>query len=496
MKLLTAFDELFANCRPHFKQERTFQRARALAYASLLTYGRHTISRLICSKNTQYQDWSADYRLFSTRKWMAEHLFFEILTECDRHSQWPRNDVVVALDDSARKKTGKKIPGVCTLRDPMSPPYHVNLIPGLRFLQGSMIINPGKHLKYYRAIPIFFEEAAPAKKPKKNASDEEIVLYKEEKKKRRISVQGHQAAIKIRQQVNLLPNGPKRYLFLLADGSFCNQHFLRPLPENVIPVVRARKDLKIFKPADSTMRANRIYGDRLPTPDEIRKDAAYPWIEMRVFFAGGYHNIRYKTLAPILWPTGTQRRPYRLIIIAPLGYRLKKGSRKLYRDPAYLLVPVIEVPVEEILQYYFHRWDIEVNHRDEKTLLGVGDAQVRAPLSVERNPQFAVANYSMLLLASIRAYGAKRTDDYLPLPKWRNQTDRRSSTLDILSQFRREVMLLQLGIEAEDPTYSRSARKKSQKEGKTIGFVTSQNVPRSPLILPINIISALLYADA
>jgi len=29
-----------------------------------------------------------------------------------------------------------------------------------------------------------------------------------------------------------------------------------------------------------------------------------------------------------------------------------------------------------LIQYYFDRWQIEVNHRDEKSLLGVGQAQV------------------------------------------------------------------------------------------------------------------------
>jgi len=496
MKLLRAFDELFSNCRCHFQQERTFQRARALAYASLVTYGRHTITRLICSKNEQDKDWSADYRFYSTRQWAADDLFFEAVKECDQHSHWPQNAVVAALDDTARQKTGKRIPGVRTLRDPMSPPYHVNLIPGIRFLQGSVFINPGNQIEYYRGIPILFEEAAPAKKPRKNAPAEDKERYKEEQKAKRISVQGREAAIKIRTQIDQLPDGTSRVLYVSVDGSFCNKYFLRFLPKKTIAIARARKDLKIFKPADATMRANRIYGERLPTPDEIRKSDAYPWYETQLFFAGAYHKIRYKTLAPVLWPSGTLSLYCRLIIIAPLGYRLRKGSKKLYREPAYLIVPDVETPVEQLLQYYFMRWDIEVNHRDEKSLLGIGDAQVRSPLSVERNPQFAVAVYSLLLLASIRAYGAKRTDDYLPLPKWRTETDRRPSTLDILAQFRREVMLAQLEMDVESQLNSSTASHKPQEGGKTTGFVTTEHESQSPLILPINIISALLYADA
>ena len=71
MTLLTAFEELVQSLRPCFQQERTFERARALAYASVLTFGRHTVTRLIGSKNEQHRDWSADYRLFSQRQWCS-----------------------------------------------------------------------------------------------------------------------------------------------------------------------------------------------------------------------------------------------------------------------------------------------------------------------------------------------------------------------------------------------------------------------------------------
>jgi hypothetical protein len=378
----------------------------------------------------------------------------------------------------------------------MSLPYHVNLIPGIRYLQGSLLVNPGKGFDYYRAIPILFDKAAPAKKPRKNASPEDQASYKEQQKKKRISVQGHAAILKLRKQVDQLPEGSKRRLIVSVDGSFCNRAFLRALPDNVIPIARARKDLKLFKPKDDSMRANRVYGDPLPTPQEIRQDeTTYPWQKTSVFFAGAHRDIRYKTVEPVLW-RGLGDQHYRLIIIAPLGYRLRKGSKKLYREPVYLLTRDLETPVEQLLQYYFLRWDIEVNHRDEKSLLGVGDAQVRAPLSVERNPQFAVAIYALLLLASIRAYGAARSDDYLPLPKWREEIDRRPSTLDILAQFRREVMVAQLYSEVKRNFHSDTASEKLPPAIESTDFVITPPTSSSKVDLPVSIIAALLYADA
>ena len=65
-----------------------------------------------------------------------------------------------------------------------------------------------------------------------------------------------------------------------------------------------------------------------------------------------------------------------------------------------------------MLQAYFDRWQIEVNHREQKDTLGVGQAQVRSPVSVPRHTAFAVAAYSALLLAALLTSGPGRSSRY------------------------------------------------------------------------------------
>src|SRR6266850_1621228 len=83
-------------------------------------------------------------------------------------------------------------------------------------------------------------------------------------------------------------------------------------------------------------------------------------------------------------------------------------------------------------------WEIECNHRDEKSLLGVAQGQVRSPQAVSRLPQLQVAAYSLLLLASILCSGFQRTSQFLPLPKWRSQPAR-PSVMDLLSLLRDQI---------------------------------------------------------
>jgi hypothetical protein len=46
----------------------------------------------------------------------------------------------VAVDDTRLRKTGRAIPQARYHRDPLSPPFHVNLLRGLRFLQASLLL--------------------------------------------------------------------------------------------------------------------------------------------------------------------------------------------------------------------------------------------------------------------------------------------------------------------------------------------------------------------
>ncbi|MBN2091660.1 transposase [candidate division KSB1 bacterium] len=368
MKLIHEFDSLFRQLAPSFAQDRSFQRARTLAFSQLVTFGRRTISRQICSQAEAAGDWSADYKFFSRAKWQPAALFATVLQESARHSHWAHDAIVIAMDDTAIPKTGKKIAPVRTLRDPMSLPYHVNLIRAIRYIQVSIITNPDENLALARAIPIRFEEAAPAPKPPKNAPADVKAHYRKTLKTQNLSTQGRDAILATRQQIDQLPGGPQRLMFTAVDGSYCNRNFLRNLPANIIPIARARKDMAIYEPA-------------------------------------------------------------------------------------------------------------------------------------AKNPPWAVLVASLLVLASLRAYGATRTNDYFPLPHWRHQKTRRPSMLDLVAQFRFEITKEQLQMEldfnnATPKKKTKPAQKpRSRIEARKRGFVSNSPPLTTHPKLPVNILKALIYAD-
>src|SRR5438552_3426690 len=355
MKLLPRFLTLIQQWRPCFADYRTHRRAVGFALSLLVCLGRRTISRAICAQQRQFQSWASDYKLFSLSRWNPRSLFGVVL-KLALGLVSKTQPVVIALDDTITRKTGRRIPNASTLRDPLSPPYHTNLVWALRFIQAVL---------------------------------------------------------------------------------------LSRLAERTVLIGRTRKDIHLSAlPEAQSGRGRRpVYGKDLGTPEQMRKDDSIPWQRATIFAAGRSHQLRYKSVGPVLWRRGAQRRPLRLIIIAPLAYHAH--GHRLYRHPAYLLVTDPTADMVQVLQAYFYRWEVEVDQKDEKDLLGVGQAQVWSKQAVSHQPAFHVASYAMLLLAAIQCFGLNSTTALSRLPHWRiPKPPLRLSAAQLIARLRSELELL------------------------------------------------------
>jgi hypothetical protein len=334
-----------------------------------------------------------------------------------------------------------------------------------------------------RGIPIHYEHVPPVPKPKKNASLEEHAAYRKQQRLDNLSTHAVQALRALRQDLDQRHEAADRLLVAGVDGSYTNSTVLKHLPVRTTLIGRIRKDAKLFalpRPEDQApVGTKRHYGAPLPTPEQILRDESIPWQEVPAFASGKMHRLRVKTLGPVLWKKAGGSQPLRLVVIAPVAYRLRKGGKLLYRQPAYLICTDPDRPLGQVIQEYLWRWDVEVNHRDEKQIIGVGEAQVRSPQSVDRQPALAVASYAILLLAAARAFGTGTPRGWLPLPKWQSKrADERLSTQELIRQLRSEVWAYAIGrlIPNSDD------------------FVTALPASAKPLEFPLNAASAILYA--
>ena len=233
-------------------------------------------------------------------------------------------------------------------------------------------------------------------------------------------------------------NAADKQLIISVDGSYTNDEVLKNMPKRTTLIGRIRKDTKLFSlPAQSESTGRkRVYGDRIPTPEAIRQDDKIVWTKVEAWAAGKTHSFSIKVLNNLKWKSAGQNHLLQLIVIRPLGYRLTKGAKMLYRQAAYLICTDNNLEIEKLLQAYLWRWEIEVNFRDEKTILGCGQAQVRNENAVKNLPAFTTAIYSIIHLAGNNEK-LIRGDNILPKAKWDKVTLRdRLSTSEIINLFR------------------------------------------------------------
>jgi len=434
MTLLAAFLEIASGWSDVFPQARTFRRAVRQALGSLVCLGRRCLSRIIWTNGGQNRSWSAEYFLHSRCQWQPQQLFRPILQRALGYC--PGRLVGVAVDDTRLSKTGRCIQQAFYQRDPLSPPFHVNLLLGLRFLQASLLV-PTYRLAPVstRGLPIRFEEVSRVKKPSRKAPAQAWEQYKEAIKQHNLSQSFVGMMGQLRRELDLA-GGEKKILVVAGDGSFCNRTCFRAPRDRTELISRTRKDAVLCQRA--TEGGSRFYGAEKFTPEQVRQDETRPWKVTKVFYGGKWRKVRYQEVSVVYWQGGAGRCPLRLLVVAPTPYRKRKSGRLYYRQPAYLLTTDLKDSVKQLLQIYFDRWQIEVNHRDEKDTLGVGQAQLWNVESVPKQPVLAVAAYSALLLASLIAFGVARGAAYEALPKWRRKAYR-PSCLDLITLLRKEM---------------------------------------------------------
>jgi hypothetical protein len=407
--------------------------------SQLVCLGRHTLTGVTATAGAALQDWSAQYRLYSQARFDPEAVF-AVVREQLLEELSPEQPLVVAMDDSLLRKTGTHIAGVSWRRDPLGPRFQVNLVRAQRVLQLSAAL-PSSEKGSARLVPIDFQHVPTPPKPKGKVSPAERRQYERDCRRHSITRRAGQRLEQLRQQLDA-SGSHQRHLSVVVDGRFTNRTLMKSIPHETVITGRIRADAKLyFLPQTQATGAGRrrIYGALAPTPEKLRQDVSVPWRKVRAFATRRYHEFRVKVLAPLRWRATSDQCEVQLVVVAPLGYRLRKNSKLLYRQPAYLVCTDASLEIEKLLQAYLWRWDIEVNFRDEKTLLGVGEAQVRHSASAQSVPALAVAAYALLLLAARKAFPCERLPLTLPLPKWRSRKRSRASTQNLIALLRQEL---------------------------------------------------------
>lgn len=420
--------------RVGFLQERTYTKFIAMIFAILCTGGRHTITSFIYFLKEEFKDWSPFYKFFSKAKWDIDFCFDEMTKEALKCGLSKYKDrIVIAIDDFRVEKTGKTIPHTRYQKHPKSPPFHLNLMWGHRYLHATLMVCRKKKgfWQAAKAISIRIILTPHVKKPGKKATEADWEEYLKEQIENNLNQYATKLIKKLRELCDEF-GYKKKEINIIVDGGYCNKTIFQNLPDRVHLTVRCRKDAKLCERSEETRK---FYGKKF-TPREIYEDKSIETRKNLFFYGRKLVQLKLKEKCEIYWQTGAKKRPLKVFVVFGTKYRRNKNGYENYREPMYLLTTDLKTKSNTLIQLYIYRWEIEVVHRELKNDLGISQAQVTNEVSVERCPKVVALANAMAHLAAIQL---ENTINYLPPPKWYKRK-KRTSLEDIRRKLRAEVV--------------------------------------------------------
>jgi hypothetical protein len=185
---------------------------------------------------------------------------------------------------------------------------------------------------------------------------------------------------------------PDRQFHLTGDAAYAGKT-LRGLPERVSVTTRLRSDAALCAlpgPRRPGQRGRpRVKGERLP---ELIMLAALVRVRWQQVVLWCYSTKHTKELASLvcLWPTVFGAQAVRVVLVRPVGspdgYELALVSTDLKATPA------------ELVERYAARWNVEVLFEEARQVAGVGQARNRVRKAVERTVPFGLACVSLTVV--------------------------------------------------------------------------------------------------
>jgi hypothetical protein len=386
-------------------QARVAQRLGELTVGLIVTFGRHTVTRILVTVGRGDVDWSAAYRLFRHDRVALDRLQRHLLQRLTPGAVTGR-PLPVVLDSTQLPRSSARMVGVGWLKAPRSPAWNPGLHRAQRWV-GLSVLLPRSRRGESRAVPLWF---APAPPPSAQPWPGQPPCREWEAGLRALEwLRG--ALIAIGQA--------RRPVLAIADGSYGVAPLWKALPPQVTLLARCAKNRALYAlptPPERPQRGRRRkYGARGPTPQDqlrvSRKRARRAWTTIPVRVRGREIPLRVRVTGPwLVKPAPTQ--PLYLLVVA--GIQQRRHGRPIQRAPTFWLVSAVQdragawvlpYPVADLLAWAWQRWEVEVMHRELKSSCGLGQQQAWHPVAAVSTLQWVVWTYALLLLAGYRAWG-------------------------------------------------------------------------------------------
>ncbi len=321
----------------------------------------------------------------------------------------PDEPIVVPLDDTLGRHTGKHIRGASMHHDPMlSTRAKAVFHWGHVWVVLSIAVRVPIWKKTF-ALPILAR------------------LYRAEKLCKKERRAFHKKTELAAAMIAVVATAvPQRRFQVVGDANYANGSIVKRLPTNVDFIGRARLDAALYAPPrPQRMGRPRIKGDRVATPGR-RARTADGWHRLKVQVHGRTVSVQIK-LFDALWYSVSRGRLLRFVLVH--GWPGHKS------DDVFCSTD-LRLGAEEIIQNYCLRWSLEVTFHETKGRLGFEDPQNRTERAVERTAPMSLIVYALTVLWYLSAGKTLRSARLPWLPWYVKKTPAFS---DMLATLRRET---------------------------------------------------------
>lgn len=374
----------------------------------VLNLRRHTVTQTVRAANAIDQKHiSSFHRFFSRGRWLLDDLSL-VLVRLIISQLIPRGVVVLVVDDTLGRHTGKRIAAASMHRDPLlstgkRPMFHWGHVWVVLSIQIDLFDKSW-------ALPVLFR------------------LHRSQKRCLRERRPYKKTTEHAREMVELLATHfPDREFLLIGDAAYTNSSVIKGRPKKVTLIGRGRLDAALFAPPAKRRGRGRprVRGKRLPSPEKQARSKRARWKKVEVQVYGRVATVRVLVI-DALWYVAAGSELMRLVMV--------RGFPGHDHDDVFVSTDTDMSP-REIIEAYSRRWSLEVAFHESKGKLGFEDPQNRTEHAVERTAPMALIGYSLTVLWYTQV-GCKSRAARLPIMPW-HQKNAAPTFSDMLATVRR-----------------------------------------------------------
>jgi hypothetical protein len=404
----------------------------------VLCLGRHTVTGVLRAAGAVgVKHHTSFHRFFRSASWDPQDVglwLVRLVSELIAADE----PVVVPIDDSLTRHTGKEIRAASMHHDPLlstrvKPVFHWGHV----WVVLSLVVRVPLWRKAF-ALPVL------------------VRLYRSEKTCAKQRLRFQKKTELAAEMISVLAAAlPQRRFIVVGDAAYANASIVKKLPSNVHFIGRARLDAALYAPPQrNRMGRPALKGERLPTPGQRAKSRSAPWQRIKVDVYGRTVSLRVQVFDTLWYKVGAGR---------ALRFVLVRGWPGHDNDDV-LCATDLSLDAKAVIQMYCLRWSLEVTFHDAKGKLGFEEPQNRTERAVERTAPMALWLYTLTVVWYLTV-GNKLRTARLPCFPWYEK--KAPAFSDMLATLRRETWRHRL---SNAPANPRQARKWVEPLLEAVGY--------------------------